>query len=110
LIGSVLLLLLTGAVDLGRYWFTEESLRNAVAGAARIALLDATVTGCNPTAFSAATNHPGLRAASLQLCASRATANGVTTVTVTGTYTFSFYAAAFGHGTRTLTDSISFRY
>jgi Flp pilus assembly protein TadG len=121
-VGMIFLTLLLGAVELGRYQFTVQSLREFSAAAARTALINAnqvaalqasgstTASRMADSAIKAAvitpTNPtPLLTPASLTLTSAWATnASGVQTVTVTVSYPFRFVAPLLPGGALTLTD------
>lgn len=128
MIGFVFFVLLLGAVDIGRYQFTVQSLHDITAEAARVALLyagNATATnsqngGSNTTLMSNAAlksavtspNNltPFLAPASLSITGTPSTLDGVATITVTATYPFTFLAPLLPSGAITLTDSVSLSY
>src|SRR4051812_30441168 len=127
IIGLVFFILLLGAVDLGRYQITLQSLRDISAGASRVALLDrgqvASVVGAggsatnkSDTALKAAVTSPTnltpfLPPASLTIVTSEPTSlTGVRTITVTATYPFSFLAPLLPGGPITLSDSTALSY
>jgi Flp pilus assembly protein TadG len=126
MIGFVFFVLLLGAVDIGRYQITVQSLHDITAEAARASLLYAGQTTANnalngtstPTlmsnvALKAAVTTPNLTPflapASLSLTSSLASPNGVATITVTAAYPFTFLAPLLS-GTSTLTNSVSLSY
>ena len=116
LLGLSLCVLLLGAIDVGRYQFTMQSLRLTAATAARIALTAVASNASSACAAMpsnaslqsstvAANPAPMLASGSLNVTAScaNADANGVRKVTVTATYPFKFIAPLLASGTRTLT-------
>jgi len=126
-VGLIFFTLLLGAVDIGRYQFTVQSLRDISAEAARAALIDAdNVAGqiANGTAATTETDAalktavtspanltPFLTPSKLTLVTARATAaNGVTTITVTATYPFQFVAPVLSGAPLTLSDSTAVSY
>lgn len=126
-IGFVFFVLLLGAVDIGRYQITVQSLHDVAAEAARVALLHAGQTVANnaqngtaastlmaPAALKAAVTSPNvtpfLTPASLNVTSALTSPNGVATITVTATYPFTFLAPLLPGGASTLTDSVSLSY
>lgn len=115
--GLVFCLLLFGALDLGRYQITAQSLRAVAASAARTALVLAepnAPSGCaakpSDSALLASVRTtsatPLLSLSSVGLTSSCAQdANGVRTISVTVTYPFSFVAPVFVTGTQTLSET-----
>jgi Flp pilus assembly protein TadG len=128
MIGLVFFVLLMGAVDVGRYQITVQSLHDISAEAARVALLFAgqtesanarngttTSTLMSGAALKAAVTSPSnltpfLAPASLIITSTLTTPNGVSTITVTATYPFAFLAPLLPGGNRTLTDSVALSY
>ena len=121
-VGLIFFTMLLGAVEIGRYQFTVQSLHEFSAAAARVALINAnqvaaqqasgttTASRMADSAIKAAvitpTNPtPLLTPASLMLTSSWVTnAGGVQTVTVTVSYPFRFVAPLLPGGVLTLTD------
>jgi Flp pilus assembly protein TadG len=58
LIGPPLFLLMMGIMDLGRYYFTAESLRNLVATAARAEIIATQPEGCGQPSSQLMANIP----------------------------------------------------
>jgi Flp pilus assembly protein TadG len=127
MIGFIFFALLLGAVDLGRYQITVQSLHDVTAEAARVALLHAgqatASNGQNGTsattlmtgaalkaAVTASNPTPFLAPASLNVTSALTSPNGVATITVTATYPFTFLAPLLPGGASTLTDSVSLSY
>ena len=115
-VGLIFFMLLLGAVDLGRYQFTAQSLREIAAIAARAALINGN-TQASPMSDSALkasvttpTNPtPFLNPALLTLTTTRTTNGGLNTVTVTVTYPFEFVAPVLS-GPRPLTEVAAIQY
>lgn len=107
LCGPIFIMMMVGALDLSRYWFTAQSLRNAVAEASRKAMVDSTLTGCNPA--SLAGSRPGL-GNRLQLCITRGTVSGMSQLTVTGSTDFRFAIPYFGARDRSLREVTELRF
>lgn len=118
LLGLSFCLLLLGAIDIGRYQITMQSLRLVAATASRIALTAVASNASNacaavPSSSSlqsstiAANPAPMLASGLLSVSAScaAADANGVNEVTVTATYPFKFIAPILASSTKTLTAS-----
>jgi Flp pilus assembly protein TadG len=127
MVGFIFFVLLLGAVDIGRYQITVQSLHDVTAEAARVALLHAGQTtasdaqnGTSTTplmsnaALKAAVTAPNLTPfltpASLIVTSALTSPNGVATITVTATYPFTFLAPLLPGGASTLTDSVSLSY
>lgn len=110
LVGSAFVMLLLGAADLARYWFSVQALHHAVAEASRLALVDASVTGCNPARLAGVTQHPGLRGSTLRLCITRGMAGGIGSLTVTASAPFRFAYAGFGARDLTLNETATLRF
>jgi Flp pilus assembly protein TadG len=127
MIGFIFFVLLLGAVDIGRYQITVQSLHDVSAEAARVALLyagqttatngqngmAATTLMTNAALKSSVTSPnltPFLAPASLTVTSALTSFNGVATITVTATYPYTFLAPLLPGGARTLTDSVSLSY
>lgn len=106
LIGGMLMMLLIGTMELGRYMFTLEALRTAAAEAARAVMLRGSanmIAGRPPctglagslekVTVSAPFLNPGALSVSMSDCA---TQGGVTTVRVTVEHPFAFTVPLFG--------------
>ena len=115
LIGSLLVPLLLGTIEISRYLITREAVRTAAAEAVRMATLrggqnlDASSPACTGLTGSlggVAATVPFLNAASLTAnmsgCGTQA---GVTTVSVTVQYPFTFGIALFGVPNRPITET-----
>ena len=130
-VGLVFFTMLLGAVDLGRFQITQQSLRSIAAEAARVALIAADkALAANPTGTPAnacvtlpsgaslrtsvttPTNlTPFLAPGSLTLAPSCVvSASGVRTVTVTASYPFQFVAPLLSVGLASLTTSAALSY
>ncbi len=120
LVMPMLLLLLIGIMELARYAFTAESIRTVTAEAARLAVLGSisssaglvlsgsTITSCTTDATvnaSAAKRTPFINTATLTLCVSSSTTNGVTTVIVSAQYPFSSFLPATSFLSTTISDT-----
>lgn len=88
IVAPVFLALLFGTADVGRFYFTQQSLREVAALAARQAMVDTTVSGCTVPATRVGDRTPFLIAARLTLCVARSVTNGTTTLSVTASYPF----------------------
>jgi Flp pilus assembly protein TadG len=127
MIGFIFFALLLGAVDIGRYQITAQSLHDVTAEAARVALLHAgqttasnaqNQTSTTPLMSNAALKlavtapnlTPFLAPASLIVTSALTSPNGVATITVTATYPFTFLAPLLPGGARILTESVSLSY
>ena len=120
--GFAFCLLLLGAIDMGRYQITLQSLRQISEEAARVALVGVAANatnGCSAvpsqstlaTTVTSPNRAPMLNPSSLTITASCSTnASNVNTVTVTATYPFTFISPLLPSGQRTLSDraAISF--
>lgn len=94
IIGSLFCMLLFGAIEFARYYYTLQAVRTVVAEAARQAQINTSLDGC-ATGDSINSNvvaRTVLNTAGLQVCFSRNTVNSVTTVNVNASYNFSFIA------------------
>lgn len=114
--GALLMSLVLGAIEIGRYVFTVEALRTAAAEAARLVTIrgsanmiagNAPCTGLSGSLTGAGLNASYLATNNLSITMSScATSGSVTTVTVTATYPFSFAVSALGHGRTSISESI----
>lgn len=115
LVGGLLMSLLLGSIEMGRYMFTLECVRTATAEAVRLATLrgsqnmnagSAACANLSGNLADAAARTPFLQAASLTVtmggCATQA---GITTVTITVQYPFTFTVALFGAGSRPINET-----
>ncbi|MFC7478327.1 TadE/TadG family type IV pilus assembly protein [Dankookia sp. GCM10030260] len=115
LVGSLLMSLLLGSIEIGRYMLTLESVRTATAEAVRLVILRGSQNmnaGIEPCAnlsgnlAGAGAQAPFLRSASLIVtmngCATQA---GITTVAITVDYPFIFGIPLFGVASRPLTEA-----
>lgn len=118
LIATVLLPLLLGAAEAGRYMVTQEALRSAAAEAARLVMLrgganisggNAPCTGMSGSLSGAATRVPFLQAASLSATMSGcATAtSGISSVSVTVSYPFTLQFNYFGATNRPISEVVT---
>lgn len=107
LVGSLLLMLMLGASEAGRYMITLQSLRNATDEAARLVLLRgganlnsgiSPCTGLNGTLSGTTDRVAFLKAASVSanVTACSTAANGMTTVFFSISYPFNFNVGYFG--------------
>jgi Flp pilus assembly protein TadG len=114
LVGGPFFLFLLGAIELGRYQITAQSVRYITGEAARFALLDNSLGVENGTEDCAtpktklAKYAPMLKANQLTLCVLRSRSGNITTVHVRSAYPFSFILPALvaGVGTRSITETV----
>jgi Flp pilus assembly protein TadG len=115
LVGSLLMSLLLGTIEIGRYMFTLESMRVAVSEAVRLVTLrgsqnmnagNAACTGLSGELSGAGARTPFLQSTALTVvmngCVTQA---GITTVVVTVDYDFTFTVPIFGATSRPLTET-----
>lgn len=88
IVGSVFFLMLFGTMEVGRLYFTQESLREVTAAAARLAMIDPSLNGCVQPAEEVAAMTPFLQPGSLTLCVTRNVSAGQTTLTIDAAYPF----------------------
>lgn len=115
LVGSLLMMLVLGSLELGRYLFTLELVRSVAAEAVRMATLrgsrnliagDAPCTNLSGSLTGAGALTPSLQASLLNVTmADCATASGVTTLSVTVQYPFVFAVPLFGTPSHPLTET-----
>lgn len=116
MVATVLLTLLLGAAEAGRYMMTLQSLRSATDEAVRLAMLrgganlnagSAPCTGMSGALSGAASRVAFLSSASLTatMSACATASNGISSVTVTVSYPFTFQFSYFGARSRTLSES-----
>jgi Flp pilus assembly protein TadG len=116
LVGSLLLTLLLGVSEAGRYMMTLQSLRSAADEAVRLVVLrggsnmnagNPACTGMSGALSGAASRVAFLDATSLtvNLSACSTNSNGMTTVTVTISYPFTFQVTYFGTMSRILIET-----
>jgi hypothetical protein len=106
-----LTMLLFGAMDLARYWYSVEALRAYAADAARAAVVH--VSGdpnghCPGAVPISAPPAPGLQAGDLtpaQAVCTRNAATGVATVSVSASYRFRFAMGMLGVGAQTISET-----
>jgi hypothetical protein len=104
-------MLLFGAMDLARYWYSVEALRSYAADAARAAVVH--VSGdpagrCTGPVPVSAPPTPGLQAANLtpaQAVCTRNAATGVATVSVSTSYRFRFVMGMLDTGAQTISET-----
>ena len=103
-------MLLLGAMDLGRYWYTVHALRNYSADAARAAFVYVNhdpIGRCTAVVPVAVERSPGLNPDDLTAATARCQRNqatGVTEVTVTAGYRFRFAMGLLGIAEQVLTE------
>ncbi|WP_191058663.1 TadE family protein [Geminicoccus harenae] len=88
IVGALFFAMLIGTMEVGRFYFTQQSLREVTAAAARRAMVDASFSGCAAPLEEVAGMTPLLRSTSLTLCVTRTTSAGLTTLTVDAAYPF----------------------
>lgn len=106
LVMGLFCMLLFGAIEAGRYYFTYHTVRTIVAEAARQAQVNPALSGCatgNAINSVVRSRTPG-NISGLELCFTRSTTNNVTTVVVNATTNFTFVVPFFGNGARTLSE------
>ncbi|HWL66837.1 MAG TPA: hypothetical protein VNS22_00460 [Geminicoccus sp.] len=81
-------MMLIGTIEVGRLYFTMQSLREVTAAAARHAMIDASLSGCAQPAAEVASMTPFLRPASLNLCVTRGVSAGRVTIIVEAGYRY----------------------
>lgn len=106
LIAPPLLLLMFGILDLGRLYFTAESLRSLVATTARAEIIAAQPEGCGQPSSQLMKAIAFLHTEDVVLCVSRATNAGVTKVTISATYPFTSIIGVLTPSGGRLTDDI----
>jgi Flp pilus assembly protein TadG len=116
LIGGLLVPLLLGGMDIGRYMLTQQAVRAAAAEAARMVTvrgnlnLNAGSPACNTLSGAlsgVSARVPFLKAASLVVTMSGCAtgSNGITTVTVAVSYPFSFQISYFAAKSRQFSET-----
>jgi Flp pilus assembly protein TadG len=116
LVGTVLMALLFGTIEIGRYLFTLEALRTAAAEAARVvtirgsANMNARKSPCdgldNGDLTGVPIRAPFLNAGTLSVKITGCTTNaGVTTVNMTVSHPFSFVMSYFGAGISSVSET-----
>lgn len=115
LVGTILLGLLLGTMELGRYLITVQALRTASAEAVRMATLrgsqnlnsgTAACTSLSGNLAGVAARVPFLNASGLTATVSDcATQAGITSVTVTVQYPFTLQVTLFGAPSRVMTET-----
>lgn len=107
IIGTLFCMLLLGAIEVGRYYYTYQAVRTVVAEAARAAQVNTTLSGCQSggNIASDVLNRTALNSTGLTVCFTRNTANSVTTVLVNASYGFNFAVPFLGNRARTLSEN-----
>lgn len=116
LVGTILMSLMFGTVEISRYLFTLEALRTTAAEAARVVTLRGSanmnggVTPCtglsNGDLSGVPVRAPFLDTGALSIKISGCTTNaGVTTANVTVSHPFTFVLSYFGTGFSTMTET-----
>lgn len=115
LVGSLLMLLVLGSLELSRYLFTLELVRTVSAEAVRMATLrgsqnliagSAPCTNLSGNLSGAGARTPYLQASRLTVTMSGCTtASGITTLSISVQYPFVFAVPLFGATNRTLTET-----
>lgn len=114
LVGSLLMALLLGAIEIGRYLFTLEALRTAAAEAARkvtvlgSANMNAGNDPCKGLSGDLAvpSRAPFLNPGTLKVRITACVPNGdITTVTITVEHDFSFIVPFFGTGVSSISET-----
>lgn len=115
LVGGLLVSLLLGSIETGRYMFTVEMVRTATAEAVRLVTLrgsqnlnagNPACTGLGGALAGAAERTPFLSSGSLTVTISGcATQAGITTVNITVGYPFTFAVPLFGATNRPLAET-----
>lgn len=107
IVGGLFFTMLIGAMEAGRLFFTQESLREVTAAAARRAMVDSGLAGCIAPAAAVAAMTPFLRPDALTLCVSRTVSAGQTTLTVNAAYPFRTVIPLLALDGNQLTDRMS---
>ena len=107
IIGSLFFMMLIGTIEVARLYFTQQSLREITAAAARQAMIDSSLSGCTRPATAVAAMTPVLRPALLNLCVTRTTSAGLTTLTINATYPVSTVISVLRLGGRQMTDQMT---
>ena len=110
LVGSVFFMVLIGTIEVGRLYFTQQSLREATAAAARSAMLDPALSGCVQPAAGIVAATPFLRPAALSLCVARSVSAGRTTLTIDAAYPFTSVLSVLQLSDDTLTEHTTVTY
>jgi len=114
LISLIFVFLLLGTVELGRYYFTFQSLRSATGEAARVALTSIGRTLFNgqpcpstlsPDYTAVLQKAPFLRQPPLEITVTPTCGSNPRSVTASATYTFNFLVPFLPVGTLTMSDS-----
>ncbi|SDB74469.1 TadE/TadG family type IV pilus assembly protein [Belnapia rosea] len=115
LVGSILLSLLLGSIEMSRYMFTVELVRVAAAEAVRLTTLrgsqnlnagTAACSGLSGNLSGAGHRTPFLDANELEVTMSGCTtAGGITTVSIAVEYPFSFAVPFFGTTSRPVSET-----
>ncbi len=91
LVGGIFLLLMLGAMQLGLYLFTRQSLDMLTGLVARAAVIGTVSAACPATLPSSIPVPPILSSANLSVCVTRTNPNGATQFQVVSTYRFTFF-------------------
>jgi len=117
LIATAFFILLFGAMDLARYFATEQAVRTVASEAARHAIVDSTWTYSGaPTSGAAAAiaaTAPLLAPGTINLTVTQSVVGSQTTVAVTVTYPFTFIMPILSPANPSsglLSDSVTFSY
>ncbi len=106
LISIAFLTLLIGAMDLGRYFLIEHSLRSVVSEALRAALADTTLSGCSAPWTKVGAITPMLDPSLITLCVTQnPNTYGKITVTVNVSYTFASISPMLASLNGTISDA-----
>ncbi|WP_035484778.1 TadE/TadG family type IV pilus assembly protein [Geminicoccus roseus] len=89
IVGAMFFTMMIGTIEIARLYFTQASLREVSAAAARRAMIDPALEGCSAPAAAVARTTPFLRTGNLRLCVSREVASGQVTLTIDAAYPFS---------------------
>jgi Flp pilus assembly protein TadG len=109
LVGGIVFLLFMGIADLSRYHLQRLAVRSAVADVARLALMDTSLTNCDPSILDRARLSGALDTAALTLCVARRVTGGISEVEVTANYTFRLITPALGTTPRLITEGLLLR-
>jgi Flp pilus assembly protein TadG len=115
IVAAPFFMLLLGAIELGRYQFTAQSLRFLTGEVARYALVDPTLVvengpeDCTTAKDRLAARAPMLQRNALTLCVLRSRSGNISTVKIRAAYSFTFILPALVAGVprRTITETLS---
>jgi Flp pilus assembly protein TadG len=110
LVAVAFLTLLIGTMDLGRYYLIEHSLHSVVSEAARAALVDTTLFGCDTAKARVIAITPALDPKLLELCVTQNPNTGVNVVTVTASYSFSAISPMLASLNGTMSEAMQLSY